>query len=281
MADDEKKEKHTDENEVPDEEDYRESEDEDFDPNAAADDDDKLSSDDDGKDEELVDEGDEGVASRKRKKGHADGGSDNEEDGIRILTRSQRSAEDAAKKAAKKGKSTIDADALWAQMRASTPTAATAADEMITITETFEFAKEVTTRERQVPKNSAEGQAYLAKLAKEKEAAAASPAISSQTPSTASATTSATTKKPKLGGGPRKKKVSALDSLAAGGKPKKLNTLEKSKMDWQGFVDNEGITDDLRRHNQGGYLHKQDFLARVDEKRYTDLKEGQKALKKK
>lgn len=169
------------------------------------------------------------------------------------------------KKAIKKGKATIDTEALWAQMRASPTTAATTDNEMITITETFEFAKDVTTRERQVPKNSAEGQEYLRKQAIELEKKSATPTE---------------VQKPKRGGPPKRKRASALDAMATGGKPKKLNTLEKSKMDWQGFVDNEGITDDLRRHNQGGYLHKQDFLARVDEKRYADLKEGQKAAKK-
>lgn len=62
------------------------------------------------------------------------------------------------------------------------------------------------------------------------------------------------------------KKASKFDLSGGGAKAKKLNTLEKSKLDWAGFVDKEGIGDDLdRQRKQGGdsYLERQDFLGRV------------------
>lgn len=36
-----------------------------------------------------------------------------------------------------------------------------------------------------------------------------------------------------------------------GGKKQKMSTLEKSKMDWNAFKDEEGIGDELAIHNRG------------------------------
>lgn len=36
-----------------------------------------------------------------------------------------------------------------------------------------------------------------------------------------------------------------------GGKKQKMSTLEKSKMDWDAFKDEEGIGDELAIHNRG------------------------------
>jgi len=50
------------------------------------------------------------------------------------------------------------------------------------------------------------------------------------------------------------------------GKKPKISTLEKSKLDWEGFKKEEGIEDEIQSHNRGkdGYLEKQDFLQRAD-----------------
>jgi Bucentaur or craniofacial development len=34
-------------------------------------------------------------------------------------------------------------------------------------------------------------------------------------------------------------------------------------LDWAGFVDKEGIQDDLKRHNKDGYIERQEFLRRT------------------
>ncbi|KAF9930550.1 swr complex subunit [Linnemannia zychae] len=74
------------------------------------------------------------------------------------------------------------------------------------------------------------------------------------------------------------RKKSQLDELAATygvKKPPKLNTLEKSKLDWKNFVGKEGIEDELKRHNKDGYMEKVAFLQRTDERRdqeYQQLK---------
>jgi hypothetical protein len=60
----------------------------------------------------------------------------------------------------------------------------------------------------------------------------------------------------------------------------KMNTLEKSKLDWQKFVEKEDIQDDLKYKNKDGYMEKVEFLQRVDDRRRQQLKTGQKTSKK-
>lgn len=52
-------------------------------------------------------------------------------------------------------------------------------------------------------------------------------------------------------------------------KAKKLNTVEKSRMDWAGFVDKEGIKDELALAGRakGAFADRQDFLARSEARR--------------
>jgi Bucentaur or craniofacial development len=58
------------------------------------------------------------------------------------------------------------------------------------------------------------------------------------------------------------KRKSNLEEMAKGSKSVKLNVLEKSRLDWAGFVDKEGIQDDLKRFNKDGYIERQEFLKR-------------------
>ncbi|KPI97291.1 Craniofacial development protein 1 [Papilio xuthus] len=53
-------------------------------------------------------------------------------------------------------------------------------------------------------------------------------------------------------------------------KKNKLSTLEKSKLDWDTFKKEEDIEAEIKSHNKGkqGYLERQDFLARADERQY-------------
>ncbi|XP_051239288.1 craniofacial development protein 1 isoform X2 [Dicentrarchus labrax] len=55
-----------------------------------------------------------------------------------------------------------------------------------------------------------------------------------------------------------------------GGKRQKMSTLEKSKMDWDAFKSEEGITDELAIHNRGreGYVERKNFLERVDHRQF-------------
>ena len=55
-------------------------------------------------------------------------------------------------------------------------------------------------------------------------------------------------------------------------KGKKLNTVEKSALDWAGYVDKEGIGDELAQAGKakGAFKERQQFLARVEGKREVE-----------
>lgn len=66
-------------------------------------------------------------------------------------------------------------------------------------------------------------------------------------------------KRPSIGGG----LSSVLSQLT---KKNKLSVLEKTKQDWDGFKDDQGISEELQTHNRGrdGFLERRDFLERTD-----------------
>ncbi|KAI9887095.1 MAG: swr complex subunit [Watsoniomyces obsoletus] len=148
-------------------------------------------------------------------------------------------------------------------------------EEMITIKRTYDFAGETISEEKRVLKSSAEARLYLQ-----------SQSVSTPTPSTSAPTSSSTSKplrRPKkrtsiFDPGPSvpftKDSTSSIKkagpSTKGGGTPgMKLNTIEKSKLDWAGFVDKEGINDELDEHSRAkeGYLGRMDFLNEVERKR--------------
>ncbi|KAG6444788.1 hypothetical protein O3G_MSEX003583 [Manduca sexta] len=53
-------------------------------------------------------------------------------------------------------------------------------------------------------------------------------------------------------------------------KKNKLSTLEKSKLDWTTYKQEEGIEEEIQSHNKGkqGYLERRDFLERADLRQY-------------
>lgn len=79
------------------------------------------------------------------------------------------------------------------------------------------------------------------------------------------------------------KRPSLIDKfLQTGNKKMKLSTLEKSRLDWASFVDENKLNDDLKIHNKGGYLEKQDFLGRLQAKRdenYEAVRDAEKSRK--
>lgn len=54
------------------------------------------------------------------------------------------------------------------------------------------------------------------------------------------------------------------------GKKQKISTLEKTKLDWDKFKQEENIEEELQTYNKGkdGYLDRQDFLQRADLRRF-------------
>lgn len=140
-------------------------------------------------------------------------------------------------------------------------------EEMITIKRTYAFAGETITEEKLVPKSSAEARLYLQPLQEQN---------GSSAPKT----------KPPLR---RPKKRTSIfepnpDGIVKGlapvgaNKGPKLNTVEKSKLDWAGFVDKEGIAEELDDASKGkeGYLGRMDFLGRVEAKRDEEMKSARK-----
>lgn len=153
--------------------------------------------------------------------------------------------------------------------------------DLIRIKRTYNFAGKVHTEEKLVARDSAEAKLYLAQNGPD----SASPDESS----------SATQKRM-----PRKAFRSIFEPVAADGlsqrldlnlcmserlrarelakeaEAKKLNTVEKSRMDWAGFVDREGIKDELELAGKSkhSFAARQDFLARSEAVREEEAKKA-------
>ena len=163
-------------------------------------------------------------------------------------------------------------DKLWEQLNAKTSatddhntaeplsSADKATSTTVKIVRTYEFAGKTVTEEKEVPRDSAEAKAHLDSIhfqSQQTEKALNSKSLDSSA-----------TKAEVDNGGMRKpmKRVSKLGAMQSNKTPK-LNVLEKSRLDWAGFVDKEGISDDLKHFNKDGYVEKQEFLRRTEERR--------------
>ena len=191
-------------------------------------------------------------------------------------------------------------------------------EEYITIKRTTKFAGEVTTEERRVPKSSAEARLYLQEQEREKTARDKKQQEAEPLPEESDATAS---DKPPLRKPlkrpsrfepnpfgevrtlpshlqlrwPRNKTgippVTAInkENFAANSrlpvKPTaatKLNVVDKSRHDWAGFVDKEGIAEELDEYGRSkqSYLSRRDFLERTEYNREAHSKEARvKGLK--
>jgi len=63
---------------------------------------------------------------------------------------------------------------------------------------------------------------------------------------------------------PKQKKGNLDQLLSSIGKPKKISTIQKSAIDWEGFKKKEGLEEELEEQSKGGYLEKRAFLQRTD-----------------
>ncbi|XP_062355962.1 craniofacial development protein 1 isoform X1 [Cinclus cinclus] len=100
----------------------------------------------------------------------------------------------------------------------------------VTITKTFDFAGEEIKVTKEVDSNSKEAKSFLKQQEKLQSAAPASlPTVSGV------------------------KRPSGMSSLLGkiGAKKQKMSTLEKSKLDWESFKEEEGIVEELAIHNRG------------------------------
>ncbi|KAF9426763.1 swr complex subunit [Podila epigama] len=75
------------------------------------------------------------------------------------------------------------------------------------------------------------------------------------------------------------RRESLLDELSTTYQVKKqfkLSTLEKTKMDWNQFVGQEGLEHELKQHNKNGYVEKQAFLDRAHARQEIQIKASKK-----
>ncbi|KAJ4230023.1 swr complex subunit [Fusarium solani] len=249
-----------------------------------------------------------GEKRRKRTKGKgANGDEDEGGEGGLIKTRRQRAAEKEERKYATNNEPvTVDVDALWVQMISGTSTAGSKADSsnadtkdaekqgengqptadssaaddpstMIRIKRTYNFAGRVHTEEKLVPRDSAEAKLYLASQDPE------APTDSSTKQAPRKAFRSAF--EPRIDILPQRADLNlGMAARIKAGKEaqaKKLNVVEKSRMDWAGYVDKEGIKDELELagKSKDSYMAREDFLAKSEARRDEESRRARLAGK--
>ncbi|KAF5024004.1 hypothetical protein F66182_3950 [Fusarium sp. NRRL 66182] len=236
-----------------------------------------------------------GEKRRKRTRAKGTGEDDEGGEGGLVKTRRQRAAEKEERKyATNNDPVTVDVDALWAQMTSGTPavgnrvgqageidatpnsvvkegertpqtTSTSASDDpsgMIHIRRTYNFAGRVHTEEKLVPRDSAEAKLYLASQGQD--ASTSSPEKRATRKAFRSAFEPHTDIQPQrsdlnLG-------MAARIKAGKEAQAKKLNVVEKSRMDWAGYVDKEGIKDELNLagKSKDSYMAREDFLAKSE-----------------
>ncbi|KKP05534.1 SWR1-complex protein 5 [Trichoderma harzianum] len=253
-------------------------------------------------DEAIIEKG-----RKRQKRAKAKGESIDDEggEGGLIKTRRQRAAEKEERQyAANRGPVTVDIDAIWAEMltggapvdgqqnneegklangveNAATNEKSDPKEEestMIRIKRTYNFAGRVHTEEKLVARDSAEAKLYLAsqgedalpdslpikRLTKKAFRSAFEPIAEGMT------------NRSDLNLGLAARMKAANEAQA-----KKLNTVEKSRMDWAGFVDKEGIKDELALagKSKDSYASRQDFLARSEAMREGEARKARVAAR--
>lgn len=189
--------------------------------------------------------------------------------------RPERTIEDDAAKSVTKDQPSSGSADIWKEIqteKGGEERTSSKMQEMVRIIRTYRFAGEEVKEEKLLPASDPEAKAYL--LAEQKKRTANANAAGSTSGS------SSTASKPVTQTGPRKRKIGGLAAMsaAATAKPAKLNTLEKSKMDWTSFKDKE--LGDAEKHqldaqtkgggcglgSMKGYMERRDFLERVQDR---------------
>ncbi|KAI3083280.1 hypothetical protein CBS147353_2304 [Aspergillus niger] len=148
-------------------------------------------------------------------------------------------------------------------------------EEMVKIKRTYKFAGEMITEEKIVPKDSAEAKLFLAG---EKDAETVTAA---DVDNAANAKDALKLRRPlrrpsRFDPNPtgsikkswEKQPVTEATAGQENARGPKINTVEKSRLDWAAYVDQAGIKDELNVHSKAkeGFLGRMDFLDRVGAK---------------
>ncbi|XP_018415156.1 PREDICTED: craniofacial development protein 1 [Nanorana parkeri] len=129
----------------------------------------------------------------------------------------------------------------------------------VTITKVFDFAGEEVRVTKEVDSSSKEAKEFIKQQGKEQ---------TEKSPVAA---------RPDVAAGSGVKRPVGMSSILGklGSKKMKMSTLEKSKLDWDTFKEQEGISDELAIHNRGkdGYIDRKAFLERVDYRQFERERE--------
>ncbi|KAJ5167485.1 SWR1-complex protein 5 [Penicillium canariense] len=150
-------------------------------------------------------------------------------------------------------------------------------EQMIKIKRTYKFAGEMITEEKLVPKDSAEAQAFQSsgETVEFAEVENANGAVSARNLRRPLRKVSRFDPNP-TGLIKKSWEKQAAAELATDATGPKINTVEKSRLDWAQYVDQAGIKDELRTHSKAkeGYMGRMDFLGRVDAKRDEEARQA-------
>lgn len=149
-------------------------------------------------------------------------------------------------------------------------------EETIKIKRVYRFAGEVHVEEKEVPKESREAREYLANQANKESTDNATEAAGDDGPPLRRPMRKISRFDPNPEGLVGKSWTAASTSKAhsKGKDAAQLNTVEKSKLDWAGYVDREGIQEELDKSGKAkeGYLGRMDFLGRTEMRREEDAR---------
>jgi hypothetical protein len=176
---------------------------------------------------------------------------------------------DANENAAKEKSTEADGDAQRANDDPS---------RMVRIKRTYNFAGRVHTEEKLVARDSAEAKLYFASQGRDPDAAddeqTAEGLPAKRTAKKAFRSAFEPLSDPLPQRADLNLGVAARMQAGQEAQAKKLNTVEKSRMDWAGFVDKEGIKDELELagKSKDSYTAREDFLARSEARRDEDAR---------
>lgn len=147
-------------------------------------------------------------------------------------------------------------------------------NETMKITTIFDFAGEEVKITKEVASSSKEAKNYLKQQEELEKKATTVPVAGSSSsllrPGANAASLLSTASKPAAPPGLKRPGGGLGNVLGQIGKKQKISTLEKTRLDWEGFKSAEGISEELKIHNKGkdGFVEKQKFLQRADVRQY-------------
>lgn len=149
-------------------------------------------------------------------------------------------------------------------------------EQMIKIKRTYKFAGEMITEEKVVPKDSAEAKAFLSSGENVEYAEVDEPNAAKATSNLRRPLRKISRFDPNPTGTIKKSWEKQPVEAGADGRGPKINTVEKSRLDWAQYVDQAGIKDELRVHSRAkeGYMGRMDFLGRVEAKRDDEARQA-------